>query len=303
MTSLKIVIAGASGLLGRALVARLEGQNHAVTRLVRPSADLGGNQVVWDPANGVLDQAALEGADAVICLNGANLADHRWTPKFKRVLIDSRVQPTGLLARTMARLVVKPKVFLVASGIAVYGDRGDDWMTEESGHGQGFLVKLTQDWEGAALAAVEARIRVVNLRIGPVLAADGGALGKMLLPFKLGLGGRLGSGKQYMPWIAFEDCLDAMMFCIHQKSLVGPVNLVSPNPVPNAVFTKAMGKVLSRPTLFPMPAFALRLGFGQIADEALLASCRAKPAKLLDVGFNFRYPQVFEALEQQLSSP
>ncbi|MDJ0842005.1 MAG: TIGR01777 family oxidoreductase [Acidobacteriota bacterium] len=302
MTSLNIVASGVGGLLGRALVKRLERDGHRVTRLVRPSsAGEGDNQSAWNPGEGEIDSSILEGADAVFCLNGANLADQRWTARYKRILIDSRIQPTGLLARTIAGLENKPKVFLVASGIAVYGDRGNDWVTEETGHGEGFLVKLAQDWEGAAQPARDAGVRVVNMRIGPVLSADGGALDKMLLPFKLGLGGQLGNGRQYMPWIAMVDCVEAMVYCMEQDSLDGPVNLASPNPVTNAVFTRALGKTLGRPTFLPVPAFALRFGFGQMADEALLASCRAKPAKLLDAGFHFAYPEVHDALAQQLN--
>lgn len=295
---MKILVTGSSGFIGSALVPFLEAQGHHVIRLVRSAPKVG--EISWDPAAGRLDATALEGLDGVVHLAGDPIAEGRWNPEKKARIRESRTQGTGLLAETLAHLSRPPRVMVCASAIGYYGDRGDDLLREESPAGTGFLAEIGQLWEAAAEPAARAGIRVVHLRIGVVLSAKGGALKKMLPPFQLGIGGKLGTGKQYMSWIALDDIVGAMHHALITEILRGAVNGVAPNPVTNAEFTKTLGRVLHRPILFPVPAFALRLMFGELADEVLLASMRVEPSQLLKAGYRFRYTDLEEALKHLL---
>jgi uncharacterized protein (TIGR01777 family) len=296
---MKVAITGAGGLVGRALAPFLTTGGHEVVRLVR-RAPKAKDEVRWDPAEGTIDAAALEGTDAVVNLSGENIAEKRWTDARKALLRSSRVGPTGLLARTLAGLRRKPGVFVSASAVGAYGDRGDAWVTESDPPADDFLGGLSVEWEKAATPAAEAGIRVVNLRTGIVLSAAGGALGKMLLPFKAGLGGPLGPGTQYMSWIAMDDLLGAIHHALVTDAVSGPLNATAPEPVTNAVFTRTLGRVLRRPAVAPAPAFALRLLFGEMADAALLSSTRARPSKLLATGYRFRFTDLEHALRHEL---
>ena len=294
---MRILVSGSSGLVGSALVPFLTTSGHSVTRLVRSSP--GKDEARWDPAAGTIDAASLEGHDAVVHLAGENIAE-RWTPERKARIKDSRVKGTRLLAETLGRLAQPPKVLVAASAIGYYGDRGDALLREDSASGSGFLAEVAREWEAATAAAATKGIRVVNLRSGVVLSPRGGALAKMLLPFKLGLGGVVGSGKQHWSWIALDDLLGIILFALNTETLKGPVNAVSPKPVTNSEFTKTLGRVLWRPTIFPMPAFAARLALGEMADELLLSSTRVDPAKLVAAGYPFRFPELEAALRHLL---
>jgi uncharacterized protein (TIGR01777 family) len=296
---MKVAISGASGLLGSALVPFLTTGGHEVVRLVRrtPRAE---DEARWDPAAGTIDAAALEGVDAVVNLSGENIAGGRWTDGRKTLLRSSRVGPTRLLAKTLAGLGRKPKVLVSASAIGAYGSRGDAWLTETDAPADDFLGRLSTEWEAAAGPAREAGIRVVHPRFGIVLTPGGGALGKMLLPFKAGLGGVLGPGTQYMSWIALDDVLGVIHHVMDRPDLDGPVNAVTPEPVTNAEFTNTLGRVLGRPTIAPAPAFALRLAFGEMADATLLSSARVRPERLLATGYRFRFPGLEGALRHVL---
>ena len=255
----------------------------------------------WNPAE-PLDPAKLAGCDAVVHLAGKNIAGY-WTAKFKQEVRDSRVQGTQTLARAAAesfRRSGQPRVFISASAIGYYGNRGDELLTEESPPGQGFLPEVSQQWEAATNAAREAGVRVVNLRIGVVLARDGGALPPMLLPFRLGLGGRIGSGKQYWSWVSLDDVVGIILFALQNDSLRGPVNVVSPEPARNEEFVRALGEELHRPTIFPLPAFVVRTLMGEMGDAALLGSARVEPAKLKAAGYQFRHPHLRDALRAAL---
>ena len=297
---MKIVVTGSTGMVGSMLVPFLEGHDHQVTRLRRGISDEGTTDVVWDPAEGILPPSAVQRVDGVVHLSGAGIADRRWTGARKRVLRDSRVQTTRLLCETLAGLSPPPRVIVVASAVGFYGNRSDNALDESDGPGHGFLAELTRDWESAADPARECGIRVTHLRTGIVLSSTGGALGKMLPAFKLGLGGMLGSGRQYMSWIALDDLLGVVWQCLADEQLQGPVNAVSPGPVTNREFTKTLGRVLRRPTVFPVPAPAIRLLFGEMGDEALLSSTRVTPVKLETSGFTFRYPELEGALRHVL---
>ena len=297
---MKIVVTGSTGLVGSALVPFLEGHGHQVIRLRRGMPDAGTTDAVWDPAHGVLLPNAVEGADGIVHLSGAGIADRRWTAARKRVLRDSRIQTTRLLCETLAGLSPPPRAVAVASAVGFYGDRGDDALDESAGPGRGFLAELARDWESAADPARECGIRVTHVRTGIVLSPSGGALGKMLPAFKLGVGGMLGSGRQHMSWIALDDLLGAVWQCLADERLQGPVNAVSPRPVTNREFTKTLGRVLRRPTVFPVPAPAIRLLFGEMGDEALLSSTRVTPGRLEASGFAFRYPVLEGALRHVL---
>jgi uncharacterized protein (TIGR01777 family) len=296
---MKVAITGASGLVGSALVPFLTTGGHEVVRLVR-RAPKAKDEARWDPDEEEIDAAALEGIDAVVHLSGENIAEGRWTNARKALLRSSRVGPTSLLARTLARLKRKPKVLVSASAIGAYGNRGDEWVKETDAPADDFLGRLSVEWEKAAVPAREAGIRVVHPRIGLVLTPAGGALGKMLLPFKAGLGGVLGPGTQYMSWIAIDDLLGVVHHILDRDELSGPVNAVAPEPVTNAVFTKTLGRVLGRPTVAPAPAFALRLAFGEMADATLLSSTRVKPERLEATGYRFRFPRLEPALRHLL---
>jgi uncharacterized protein len=297
--NMKVLVTGSSGLVGSALAPRLAAEAHQVTRLVRPKTRPAAGQVVWDPDAGRLDPASIEGFDAVVHLAGENIASRRWSGEQKRRIRDSRVKSTRLLATTLKQLSQPPRVLVCASAVGYYGDRGDELLTEESAPGSGLLPQVCREWEDAAELAGPA-IRVVKLRFGAVLSAAGGALGRMLPPFKAGLGGILGNGRQFMSWIAVDDAIGVIEHALVDESLCGPVNAVTPQPVTNRDFTKALGRALGRPTLFPVPSFVLRLAFGELAEALLLASARVVPARLQSSGYSFRYPDLPGALKHLL---
>jgi uncharacterized protein len=297
---MKILVTGASGLIGTALVSSLTSSGHEVTRLVRRQLEPGEQAAHWDPVAGSIDASALEGLDAVVHLAGENIAE-RWTAAKKARIRDSRVKGTQLLCETLTRLSSPPKVLVSASAIGYYGDRGEETLTDDSPPGQGFLPEVCRAWEAATEPARQHGLRVVQLRLGVVLSAAGGALAKMLPPFRLGLGGVLGSGQQYMSWIALDDVVGVIQHALVTEALQGPTNAVAPRAVTNQEFTKTLGKVLGRPTAIPLPAFAARLMFGEMADELLLASARVQPTKLLASGYQFRYPELEAALQHVLT--
>jgi hypothetical protein len=296
---MRVAVSGASGFVGSALVPALEEAGHDVVRLVR-RAPAARKEVAWDPASGAIDADGLAGVDGVVNLSGATIG-RRWTPSRKREILGSRVASTALLARTLAALEPRPSVLVSAGGVGIYGNRGDEILTEESELGNGFLAEVGTAWEAAAQPARDAGIRVVSFRQGIVLSRNGGALERLLTPFKLGLGGRVGSGRQWWSWVAMDDLVGAYRFAL-EESLEGAVNLTSPNPVTNAQFVKALGRTLHRPTVFPLPAVAVRTLFGEMADEALLAAQRVLPARLLDAGFSFGYPELEGALARALTA-
>jgi uncharacterized protein (TIGR01777 family) len=287
-------VSGASGLIGAALLPSLEQAGAEVVRLARGPARNPG-QISWDPT-GDLAPEAVSGFEAVIHLAGESVVG-RWTAGKKKAIRESRVHGTQSVAAALARTDAKPRVFVCASAIGFYGDRGDEILTEESAGGKGFLADLARDWEAASRIAGQAQIRTVNLRIGVVLSSQGGALSKMLPAFKLGLGGRLGTGSQWWSWIHVDDIVGAIHHVLQTEPLSGPVNLVSPNPVRNAQFTKMLASVLGRPALLPMPAFAARLALGEMAEELMLASQRVEPEKLKQSGYTFRFEELGAALE------
>ena len=298
--STTIVLSGASGMLGTALRYALAARNTPVLQLVRGRA--GAGQLTWNPAasSPFGDSAPIEGTLAAIHLSGASIAGRRWTAAYKHELAASRVDSTRALATALARLRQPPQALIIASAVGFYGNRGDELLTESSAAGRGFLPELCQLWEEAARPAVEAGIRVVHTRFGVLINRGPGALEKMLPVFRLGLGGTLGNGRQWMSWISLHDAIAAIQFALETPALAGPVNVTSPNPVTNAEFTRALARRLHRPAVMPAPAFALRLALGPMADEALLASARAIPAKLSRVGFQFAHPRVEEALAAAL---
>jgi uncharacterized protein len=298
----RFLLSGASGMVGSALRAELTHRQAEMVQLVRREP-AGTGELRWDPAAGapIARLEALEGIEAAIHLSGANLAAHRWTGKYRREMTASRVDSTRALTKALSGLHAPPRALLVASAVGIYGDRGDKVLDETSAVGLGFLADLCHAWECAAAPAAEAGIRVVHLRFGVVLARSSGALAQMLPAFRLGLGGRLGSGKQWMSWIGLPDMVAATLFVLDSPSVTGAVNLTSPQPVTNAEFTRALARCLHRPAIFPVPAFALRLAFGSIADEALLSSARAVPRKLLDAGFRFAHSSIHEALNQAIA--
>jgi uncharacterized protein (TIGR01777 family) len=310
-----VAVTGASGLIGTALARRLEAEGHQVLRLTH-SRPTGPGQVRWDPAAGQLDPDALAKADAVVHLAGAGIGDKlRWTARVKREILRSRVEGTGLVARTMADLAGGagrprgpggsggPRVLVCASGAHYYGDRGDEVLTEASAPGEGFLAGVVRRWEAAADPARAAGLRVVHLRTGPVQDAAGAGLQKQALLFRLGLGGRFGSGRQWLSWIALDDIAGAYLHALTRDDLDGPVNAAAPNPVTNAEFTATLARVLRRPAVLHVPAFALRLVLGEFADEMLFTSIRVRPARLLETGYRFRFPELEAALRHTLSWP
>ena len=298
---MRILVTGSTGLIGSVLVPILTAGGHSVVRLVRAPPRPGEAEIPWDPTAGRIDAAGLEGLDAVVHLAGENIAAGRWTAVRKARIRDSRVQGTRLLAGTLARLSRPPRVLVCASAIGYYGARGEEVLREDSPPGQGFLADLCREWEAASESAAQAGIRVVRLRTGIVLTPRGGALKQMLLPFRLGVGGKIGSGKQYLSWIALDDLLGAFLHALTTESLQGAVNAVAPHPVTNLEFTKTLGRALKRPTVFPVPAFAARLVLGEMADELLLASQRVHPRRLLDSGFRFTLPTLDSALRRALA--
>lgn len=296
---MKTLVSGSTGLIGRALVSHLRDAGHEVTRLVRPGSPDSADGLEWDPANGRLDPDDVEGFDAAVHLAGESI-NQRWTDATKERILNSRVQGTELLAGTLADLDDPPEVLVSASAVGYYGDRGDEWLPEDAGAGDLFISDVCRQWEAASQVAAENGVRVVNIRTGVVLSDEGGALPQMLPPFKLGLGGKLGSGDQFVPWVAREDVVGAIAFLLEHEEPSGPVNVCAPNPVRNTELTDTLGDVLGRPTVFFVPRFGIRLLFGQMGEELLLASDRVRPAKLADAGFEWEYEELKPALEHAL---
>jgi uncharacterized protein (TIGR01777 family) len=297
-----IAITGSTGLVGTALLSALEAEGHLVRRLVRRNVRDSDREIHWDPDAGQIDAEELNGVDAAVHLAGESVAGGRWTVDLKRRILDSRVQGTRLLCEALAGLDMKPTVLVSASATGFYGNRGDEVVDESSAPGSGFLADVCRQWEAATAPARDAGIRVVNLRIGPALSPKGGALAKMLTPFRLGLGGVIGSGRQWCSWIALDDLVSAIKFVLASEQLAGPVNAVAPGAVTNREFTMTLGRMLGRPTIFPMPAFAARLAFGEMADEMLLGGVRVEPQALTATGFRFAYPQLEPALRHLLAT-
>jgi len=295
---MKVAIAGASGLVGSALTPVLKKLGAQITRLVRSQPKAG--EIEWHPNQDEVSSGSLEGFDVIINLAGENIAV-RWTDDQKRKIRDSRVNGTHLLSEAIAKLTKKPRVFVCASATGIYGDRDDETLDEQSESGGGFLAGVCREWEKACEPASKAGVRVVNLRFGPILAREGGMLAKLLTPFKMGMGGKVGTGRQYISWVAIEDAIQAVKLAIEDASINGPLNVVSPNPVTNEEFTRTLGHVLNRPTALAMPAFAARIAFGEMADEMLLASQKVLPRKLLNAGFHFGYAELETTLKQLLA--
>jgi uncharacterized protein (TIGR01777 family) len=299
---MKILISGSHGLVGQALGKSLVEDGHEVVPLVRGGHTVGALEVEWHPNQGRIDAQHLEGFDAVFHLAGESIASGRWTDEKKRAIRDSRVKGTQLLSETLAQLSRPPAVFISASAIGYYGNCGDEELTETSPPGNDFLAKVCVEWEAATAPAAEKGIRTVLARFGVILDRDGGALSKMLTPFRMGIGGRVGDGKQWMSWIALDDVINSLKFLLSDAAVRGPVNVVSPNPVTNAEFTNTLGRVLSRPTFFPVPVFAARLAFGEVADALLLSSQRVEPGVLEDRGFAPYWPRLEPALKHLLQT-
>jgi uncharacterized protein (TIGR01777 family) len=300
--ALNILVTGSSGLIGSELCAFFKKRDHRILRLLRRTP-LGDEEIRWDPSAGKLDTSLIEGLDAVVHLAGENIAGGRWTASKRLRIRQSRVQGTRFLAQSLAGLLNPPKVLISVSAIGYYGDRGEERLDEESSPGEGFLPKVCKDWESATEAAAARGIRVVMPRIGMVLSAEGGALDLMLPIFRLGIGGKIGTGRQYMSWIAIGDLIGIINHVIYHESLRGPVNAVSPNPETNVAFARTLGRVLSRPAVFALPAVAARCAFGQMADELLLSSARVVPAKLLHSGYAYQFPELEGALRHILQKP
>lgn len=297
-----VAITGASGMVGSALSSRLTADGISVIPLRRGTQQSDSSDVFWDPASqGICDPQRLAGTDALVHLAGENIAAGRWTAAQKKRITDSRVAATKNLVRSLSNLDQRPSTLVCASAIGIYGDRGTEELTEESAAGTGFLADVCRDWETAASEAEALGMRVVCVRIGVVLSKEGGALTKMLTPFRLGAGGNVGDGKQYWSWVSLPDVVSILREAIHNESLRGPVNAVSPAPMTNRDFTKVLGKVLRRPTIFPLPAFMARIMLGEMADELLLSSARVIPHVLNESGFEFQHPDLESCLRDALS--
>ncbi|MEO2046656.1 MAG: TIGR01777 family oxidoreductase [Pirellulales bacterium] len=296
---MRIAITGASGLIGSHLLPTLSAQGDEVTRLVRHPAESG--EVSWNPQQESLDLSALDGFDGVIHLAGENIASSRWTTSMKGRIRESRVRGTHAISSGLARLATPPKVLIAASAIGYYGNRGAELLDEQATPGEDFLAKVVYDWEQATEPAANAGIRVVRLRIGVVLSPAGGALAKMLTPFQLGAGGRVGNGRQYWSWIAIDDVIGVIRYALSHQALTGPINAVTPTAITNAQFTQTLGRVLHRPTFLPMPATAARIVLGEMADALLLSSTRVVPKQLLDSGYSYQYPELESALRHLLN--
>jgi len=296
---MNILVSGSSGLIGQALMPVLASGGHRVSCLVRFKPRGGERVVYWNPAGGEIDATTLEGLDAVVHLAGEPVTG-RWTAAKKRAIRESRVEGTRLLCEALARLSHRPRTLIAASASGYYGDRGNEVLREESDAGASFLSQVCQEWEAATRPAVESGIRVVNLRIGFVLSRAGGGLAKMLPAFKLGAGGRIGSGRQYVSWIGIDDLVQIILFATTTEAVKGPANAAAPNPVTNLDFTKTLGRILGRPTIFSVPSFAVRLAFGEMGEELLLASTRMESARLLSAGYQFRFPELEGALRHLL---
>lgn len=295
----RVAITGASGMIGSALVARLEADGHTVLRLVR-RAPSGSGEIRWDPSAGTVTPGALEGVDAIVNLAGEPISE-RWTDAHKRAILESRVQGTSTIVNAISRLTTKPAVLVNGSACGIYGDRGDAWVDEDSAPGKGFLAGVTIAWEEATKAAEDAGVRVVRSRFGIVLSPGGGALARLLPPFQLGAGGKLGNGKQWMSWIALDDVVSALAFALRTDALRGPVNVVAPSPATNAEFSRTLAKVLQRPAVATVPAFAVTLMFGEMAKELLLMGQRVRPRRLEQAGFVFKHHALEEALRFEIS--
>jgi uncharacterized protein len=295
-----VLISGATGFIGSALVNALTAAGHSVRRLLRGERHRRPGDVLWDPAGGRLDGRAVEGLDAVIHLAGEPIAQ-RWTGAAKRRIRESRVRGTDLLATTIASLTRPPRVLVSGSAMGIYGDRGDEVLDEMSPLGTGFLADVAREWEAATFPAARAGVRVVHIRTGLVLSPRGGALAKLLLPFRLGVGGRVGSGRQWVSWIALDDTVGAIRHAMATESLFGPVNLAAPNAVTNAELTATVARVLRRPAIIPVPARVMRLAFGEMGAATLLASQRMRPRRLAESGYVFRHPLLEGALRHELA--
>jgi uncharacterized protein len=298
---MNILVTGSTGLVGSALIPALTAEGHRVSRLVRSKSNLEIRDTFWDPSAGELYSPPLEDLDGVVHLAGESIANGRWTKTRKACIRESRVHGTSLLSKSLARLARPPKIFISASAVGYYGDRGHEILTEQCSCGSNFLAGVCREWEAAAQPAADGGIRVITLRTGVVLSLNGGALARMLGPFRMGVGGIVGSGRQYMSWISIDDLVRILLYALKIETLKGPVNAVAPKPVTNAEFTRNLGRVLKRPTMFPMPGFAARMAFGEMADELLLASARVVPAKLEASGFVFRHPDLETALASMYS--
>jgi len=298
---MKIVVSGASGFLGEALVRALRADGHDVVRLVRRDVRAP-DEISWNPARHELDPARLSDVDAVVHLSGAGVGDRRWTASYKRTILDSRVDSTRTIASALAAADPRPRVLLSSSGINFYGDTGDRTVDEASPPGTGFFAEVCTAWEAATRAAEDAGVRVVHLRTSPVLAERGGLIGRAALLFKVGLGGRLGSGRQYVPWISLRDYLDVVRFLLVTDAVRGPVNVTAPEPATNAEFTRELAAALHRPAVLPVPAFALRIALGDFADEAVLSGVRALPTVLLEHGYQFHDRDLRSGLRWALGS-
>lgn len=298
---MRVLVSGSSGLVGTAFCEALKSRGGEVLRLVRRSPDKEKGEYLWNPATKECDLSGIGALDGVVHLAGKSVADHRWNDKNKKELRDSRILGSEILVEELLKLEDKPKVLVSASAVGIYGNRGDEVLEEESSKGDDFLSVLCKDWEAATQKAKEGGIRVANARIGLVLSKSGGALKKMLLPFKLGLGGRLGSGKQWMSWVTLDDLVRVLFYALETESLEGPFNAVAPNPRTNLQFTKDLGAVLGRPTIFPVPGFMLRLIFGEIADWLLLVSQRVDAKALRESGFKFETENLQDAFRKVLS--
>ncbi|RJO70574.1 MAG: TIGR01777 family protein [Myxococcales bacterium] len=300
---LRIAISGASGLIGAELARSLSAEGHSILPLVRRREQDASEAVFWDPAKGRIDSESLNGIDVMIHLAASNLGDGRWTPARKAEIVNSRVGGTSLLAKTLPALARPPNVWLCASAVGFYGSREpEDIVDEAAGPGTGFLAEVCRVWEQAAAPAVAAGLRTMFMRFGVVLAPHGGALAKLLPVFKLGLGGPIGNGRQMMSWVALDEIPSVVRHLIATEALAGPVNVVSPHPVPNREFARELGAALNRPAVLPAPAFALRLAFGEMAEETVLAGQNVKCGKLLESGYSFRWPDVGPALKAMLSA-
>jgi len=295
---MKTAITGSSGLIGTALAASLADGGHEVSRIVRRDTQ-SSNEIRWNPLSGEIDRSALEGFDAIVNLAGESVAQ-KWTPEAKELIEKSRVDGTRFLCETVANLSSQPKVLIAASAIGYYGDRGDEWLTEDSVAGDSFLGGVCKAWEDATEPARQVGIRVINLRIGIVLAEHGGMLSRMLKPFRLGFGGKMGSGKQYFSWISLTDLVAAICHLLQAENVSGPVNAVAPNPEISAEFAKTLGKVLGRPAVVPTPESVIRKFFGEMGEALMLSSCRAKPEQLVASGFQFEHPTLESALRAEL---
>lgn len=297
---MKVLISGARGLIGKALQEKLRKDEIEISRLIRVKGGKSCCDYFWDPYNEEIAEGAFDGVDAVINLSGEKIAGY-WTENKKKKIRESRTKTTSFLSQKISHLERAPKTFICASAVGYYGDRGDELLNEGSKFGAGFLADVCREWEAATAPAIANGIRVVNVRIGVVLSEKGGALSKMLLPFKLGAGGVVGSGSQFWSWVSLEDVVGAIHHALTNKNLSGPLNAVAPAPVTNKEFTKVLGKVLSRPTILPLPAFAAKTVLGEMADALLLSSAKVEPKKLIDSGYEFKHKTLETALRQILN--